>query len=126
MKLTDITPDEAREVLRASAASEFFHPDLIQAADVVVGKLGYSTLAEVYNAGAPIAYLPRPRFAESPKLEAWVRERLSCRRLAPADLETPAWLEKARELFDAPRRAPGRADGADEVASLVLEIVSGP
>ena len=33
--------------------STFFHPDLINAVDVVIGKVGYSTLAEVYPAGVP-------------------------------------------------------------------------
>ncbi len=33
--------------------SEFFHPDLVNACDAVVGKAGYSTAAEVYHAGVP-------------------------------------------------------------------------
>ncbi len=35
MKLTDITPDKALEVLRASAASEFFHPESLSRIDDV-------------------------------------------------------------------------------------------
>ena len=38
-------------LIHLPAQSEFYHPDLIHAADVVVGKLGYSTLAEAWAAG---------------------------------------------------------------------------
>ena len=33
--------------------SDFFHPDLVHAADLVVGKAGYSMIAEVWAAGVP-------------------------------------------------------------------------
>ena len=35
--------------------SDFFHPDLVHAADLVVGKAGYSMIAEVWAAGVPFA-----------------------------------------------------------------------
>ena len=53
--------------------SELFHPDLVQAADVVVGKLGYSTVAETYLARAAMAFLSRPHFRESAVLAEFVR-----------------------------------------------------
>ena len=46
--------------------SRFYHPDLVAAADAVVGKVGYSTVAETFHAGAPLGYVPRTRFRESP------------------------------------------------------------
>ncbi len=122
-------------LVRLPHRSEFFHPDLIHAADVVVGKLGYSTLAEVYRAGVPLGYLPRPRFPESEKLEAWVKEHLTCRRIEPAELQRPLggieggepqssrWLEKVRELLRKPWSVPERADGAEDVAGFAAEIV---
>jgi hypothetical protein len=45
--------------------SDFFHPDLVNACDAVIGKAGYSTVAEVYHAGVPFGYIARPRFRES-------------------------------------------------------------
>ncbi|MGE5839736.1 MAG: hypothetical protein ACM34H_07355, partial [Deltaproteobacteria bacterium] len=39
--------------------SEFFHPDLVQASDALIGKVGYSTLSEVYWAGIPFGYIAR-------------------------------------------------------------------
>ncbi len=40
--------------------SEFYHPDLVEAANAVIGKLGYSTLAETYLAGISICIYPSP------------------------------------------------------------------
>ena len=34
--------------------SDFYHPDLVNAADAVVGKVGYSTLSEIYHGGGPV------------------------------------------------------------------------
>ena len=66
------SPQLARDgrVIRLPAHSDFEHPDLIHAADVVVGKLGYSTLAEVWAAGVPFGCVMRPHFPESAPLEA--------------------------------------------------------
>lgn len=110
-------------VIRLPHQSEFFHPDLIHAADAVVGKLGYSTLAEAWSAGVPFGYLPRPRFAESQVLEAWVERELPSRRLDAAELESGEWLVKVRELLREPRRRAERAGGADDVARYVLSCV---
>ena len=47
-----------------------FHPNLVSACDAVIGKVGYSTLAEVYHAGLPFGYIPRQDFRESARLVA--------------------------------------------------------
>ena len=44
--------------------SPFFHPDLVNASDCVVGKLGYSTLAEIYRAGVPFGFVVRRGFRD--------------------------------------------------------------
>lgn len=49
-----------------------YHPDLVAACDAVVGKVGYSTLAEVYQSGTPFGYIKRPEFPESAVLSAFV------------------------------------------------------
>ena len=59
-KVTFVIPGSRRTIKRRDNVvhlpyhSEFFHPDLINAADVVIGKLGVSTIAEAYHAGNPI------------------------------------------------------------------------
>jgi hypothetical protein len=52
------------------------HPDLIAACDAVVGKIGYSTLAEVYQAGIPFAYISREWFRESRPLADFIARKM--------------------------------------------------
>ena len=56
--------------------SDFFHPDLINASDAVIGKVGYSTLAEVYNSGVPFGYILRPQFPESNSLYEFISKEM--------------------------------------------------
>ena len=44
--------------------SDYYHPDLINCADLVVFKSGYSTLAECYQSGTPSLCIQREGFAE--------------------------------------------------------------
>ena len=60
--------------------SAFYHPDLVNASDAVVGKLGYSTVAEAALAGVSYAYVPRNQFRETESfgkfrrtISKWVR-----------------------------------------------------
>ena len=112
----------ADRIIRLSAHSTFYHPDLIHAADVVVGKLGYSTLAEVWAAGVPCAYLRRTHFRESARLEAWLQEELPCRRLEVDHLTSDEWIGPVRELLREGRRQPNRPGGAADVAQLLIDI----
>ncbi len=68
--------------------SDFFHPDLINAADVVVGKVGYSTLAEVYHAGIPFGHVARQKFPESKPLENYIEAHMSGLPISEAQFRT--------------------------------------
>jgi hypothetical protein len=118
------TPVRHEHVIQLPHQSEFFHPDLIHAADVVVGKLGYSTLAEVWDAGSRFGYLARPNFRESATLEAWAQEELTCRRLEASELKTGEWLDTILELLRKPRSRADRAGGADAIAQVLIEVAS--
>lgn len=99
------------------------HPDLVAAADVVVGKLGYSTVAEAFAAGTRVAYLPRPAWRESPVLERFVRDRLPALALDPAEFASGAWVARLPELLDRPRPAPGDASGAEQAAEAIAALL---
>jgi len=62
------------------------HPDLVAACDAVVGKVGYSTLAEVYHAGVGFGYIKRPHFRESEPLGSFIEKEMAGREVRLGDL----------------------------------------
>ena len=110
--------------LRLPHRSDFYHPDLVHAADAVVGKLGYSTLAEVWSAGIPFGYVPRARFPESPPLAAWVARNLPHHPIAPDRFIGGQWLDDLGPLLSlTPNPRSETEHGADAVARAALDLV---
>lgn len=114
-------------VLLLPHRSRHYHPDLVAASDVVVAKLGYSTLAEVASAGARLAYVPRPAFPESPPLERWARDELVARRVEPREMEAADWAARVAEHVDAlssteATRTPPPHGGAGRVAEEIVSL----
>lgn len=101
--------------------ADVYHPDLVAASDLVVSKLGYSTVAESYRAGTALAYVARQRFPESPILARWVEEHMVAAEIGEELLRNGAWLEAVAGLLTAPRRKPAERNGAEEVAEIILE-----
>ncbi|MGK5093836.1 hypothetical protein WDW89_17715 [Deltaproteobacteria bacterium TL4] len=105
--------------------SSFYHPDLLQASDVVIGKLGYSTIAETYHAGLPFGYFSRPTFPESPPLENFVKKHLPSKKLS-AGIETFAWLKEIPDLLK--RTSLNRQNlmnGSQQVAEFLYRLLIG-
>jgi hypothetical protein len=100
-----------------------YHPNLVAASDLVIGKLGYSTIAEVYQAGTAFAYLRRPRFPESPILEAFVREYIPSEALSEDWLENPSVPALLEDLLTRLRPTGIRPNGAGEAANLILNLL---
>lgn len=102
--------------------SDFYQPDLVQAADMLFGKAGYSTYAEIYNFQKPFAYLLRSDFRES----AILGEALE---LLPSAFEIDAlsfehfqfdpWIEK---MITAPTH-PVSTNGCDIAADNILFFI---
>lgn len=105
--------------------SGIFHPDLVHAADAVVGKLGYSTLAEVYAAGVPLGHVERPTFRESPALAAFAAARMPGLALTVEELAEGTWLERVPELLAMPKAEGRRSNGTAAAAGLVRELLPG-
>lgn len=101
--------------------SDFYHPDLVEASDAVIGKLGYSTLAEAYAAGLPFAYIPRDRFRESQPMSRFAREEMGAVELPEARFFSGAWLDLVPGLLARPRRRPVGPNGADQIADYLLK-----
>lgn len=116
------TPTRLGNAFLIPHRSEFYHPDLVQAADAVIGKLGYSTVAEVARTGCRLGYVARPRFPESPELEGWVKRHLSCLRLDAEQLVDGTWLDVLPSLLQKPS-SPQQQDGAEPAAHSILRLL---
>jgi len=104
--------------------SDYYHPDLIRASDAVIGKLGYSTLAEVFHAGIPFGYITRLGFRESAVLEAFVKEHMQGLPLAEAELEDGSWMDCIPDLLTLPKIKRQRVNGADQVAEYIFRLLN--
>ncbi len=100
--------------------SHLFHPDLVNACDAVISKVGYSTLAEVYWAGVPFGYIPRPSFRESDMLIPFIEREMLGVTIAEGDFDSGAWLAHLSALFALPRVDRQEINGADQIAAFLL------
>lgn len=104
--------------------SDIYHPDLIHACDAVIGKLGYSTLAEIYYAGLPYGYIPRPSFRESEILEAFVKERMHGYAISESQYQEGSWTTFLPEILALPGMTRTEPNGADHAAKFIYEILN--
>jgi hypothetical protein len=110
-------------VVLLSHHSGFFHPDLLNACDAVVGKLGYSTLAEAYQAGIPFGYIQRPRFRESAVLAAYIQAEMRGLEIPAAHFEDGSWLSALPALLALPRIERRGRNGAVEVVEFISQLL---
>lgn len=103
--------------------SQFFHPDLVNAVDAVVGKVGYSTLAEVYHAGIPFGYISREAFKESAVLVDYVLKEMRGIWVDPARFERGDWVAQLPDLLALPRLRRECPNGADMIADFVGNLL---
>lgn len=101
--------------------SSFFHPDLINACDAVIGKLGYSTVAETYAAGVSFGYVPRPQFRESVELAAFARSQMNAVEIPDGEFERGTWLGNLDEVLARPRIQRKEPNGAGLVAKFIYD-----
>ena len=106
-------------VIFLSRSSTFFHPDLVNAADALIGKLGYSTLAEVYRAGVPYGYLEWPQFRESAVMADYVQTKMRGLPIETAHFQNGNWLSKLPELLALPRLERNEINGAAQIAEFI-------
>ena len=104
--------------------SAFYHPDLVNASDVVIGKIGYSTLAEVYHAGIPFGYVSRSNFRESESMVRFIEQHMAGVALSVSEFSTGNWITKLGDLLDRPRLQPGFNNGAEQIGRFIAGIVA--
>ncbi len=103
--------------------SSIFHPDLVQASDLVISKIGYSTLAEVYQSGTPLGYIPRPEFRESAALIPFIEAHMPSLSIANDDFESGKWLQSLPQLLALPRAQRTQPNGAHQIAEYLIKTI---
>ncbi len=116
-------PDLPANVFCISPSSDLYHPDLVGASDAVIGKVGYSTLAEVYVAGVPFGYILRDGFRESTVLADFIMREISGLEIAANDLKSGNWMEQLDELTRLEPVLQERENGAEIAAHHILNIL---
>ena len=111
-------------IVRLPVRSDIYHPDLIRAADAVLGKTGYSTLAEVYLADVPFGYLTRKDFREAPVLEAYTQKHLRSLKVSTEALADGSWATLVPAMAAVPASMAKPENGADPTAAFLLELLS--
>ena len=115
-------PLEQRERL-ISLPLGVYHPDLVNAADALIGKVGYSTLAEIYQAGTPFGYIARSTFRESPFLVDYVEANMPCVQFDEVQLANGSWISQLPRLLAFPKIKRPSANSADEVAGFISGLL---
>jgi len=107
-----------------NSTSSFFHPDLVEAADAVIGKAGYSTIAEVFHSGVPFGYVPRPEFPESSVLSDFIDRQMAGIPMDQPTFLSGAWSAELDHLLGMPRRSPAIPNGALPIAEYALKLIN--
>ncbi len=108
--------------------SDFYHPDLVNASDAVIGKIGYSTVAEIFATGTPFGYVPRSFFRESPVLVDFIqKQQMPAVEISHSDFLEGNWLGKLAFLCSMRKKNSAmpvaRPDGATEAARFIQKIL---
>jgi hypothetical protein len=104
--------------------SQFYHPDLVAACDLLVGKSGYSTIAEACQSNTPFAFISRSNFREAPILSTFIQKHLPSLEILESDYPKLTWLKQLEDLLSQPKRAPKLPNGAENIAKALLEFQS--
>jgi hypothetical protein len=117
-------PEQQDNLYLLPYRSGFNHADLVNAADAVVGKAGYSTIAEVYKAGVPFGYVPRSNFRETAKLVAFIEKEMEGLCINDEDFQAGKWLPKVSRLLNFPRIQRHDHNGSHQVADMIRDILN--
>ena len=105
--------------------SPFYHPDLVGASDIVVGKAGYSTISELYYARIPFVYIAREDFRESITLISFIEKNMPALRIEEDELFSLNWLEKLKGMEDKRENTKiNHPNGADQIAKYLIKRLS--
>lgn len=114
--------EERRDVARL--ARHMSYPDLVAAADVVVGKPGYGLISDVAAGRARLLYVARPGFPENEVLVEWLTRWNGGARVDRAALAAGTWGGHLDQLLARPQPPAMRTDGAERAAAHIASLLA--
>jgi hypothetical protein len=120
---SDAVPISHDHVKLLPTHSNFYHPDLMAAADALVGKAGYSTIAEAYQFGIPFGFIGRPHSPESTALETFIKEQMPHVAIPQASYANGEWISFLPRLFNLQRNRQRTENGADTAAEYIANLL---
>lgn len=112
----------AENVMTLSHDTDLFHPDLIQAADLVLCKSGYSSLAECCQSGVRIACVNRELNRETEIVSEFAVRHLNGTVFTMDQVYSGSWLSQLPDLLAQPKPKPLATNGAQAVASFLAGL----
>ncbi len=103
--------------------TNLYHPDIINSVDFVVCKSGYSTIAECYQAGVPLACVSRSIFPESKVMEKFIRNNLDGKILTEDEFRTGKWVEKIPAVPKRKHPKTVKSNGAHLVTQFLKPLI---
>ena len=104
--------------------SDFYHPDLVNAADAVIGKVGYSTLSEIYHGGVPFGYVARSNFRESESMVEFIQRQMPGIAISESEFNNGNWTAKLADLLDLAPVKRNIANGAEQISRFIEDILT--
>jgi hypothetical protein len=112
-----------KNILHLKRKNGSYHPDLICAADLVVCKAGYSTVAECCQAGTRVISVGRSDFPESEVLQSYIKRVLGGVAIDQDTFLSGKWLSLVPHILTTSPPAPATENGADVIASFLLPLL---
>jgi UDP-N-acetylglucosamine:LPS N-acetylglucosamine transferase len=125
-----VVPDQVQQLQREHHTihipffSDFYHPDMVGASDVVIGKTGYSTVAEVYWSEAHLGYFPRPDWPESAVMDAFIEKEAMGLKLSEIQVSPDHLMLTLERLLALPRLDRAGKNGAEQIAQFVVSALT--
>lgn len=105
--------------------SEQDFTELLRAADAVLTKPGYGTIAEAGCNGTPLLYLSRQDWPEEECLVSWLSRVGRCRQVSRASLDDGTWVADLEALLSQAPKPGVQPTGIAEAADLLLPYLTG-
>ncbi|KAK0103151.1 hypothetical protein ONS95_014951 [Cadophora gregata] len=104
---------------------DVYSPDLIGAADVVLGKIGYGTVSECVGMNKALVYVLRPMFAEEPGMLKYMGENGCCEEISVADYESGNWagIVERTSKIQSEKTQVNIEEGSAEVARIIEGLI---